>query len=658
MFTKIKSIKILLVVFLFVFSIFFASKASAIEYGMLGGKPANPDPNVADSSSWFIYKLAPGEKKEDALQVMNLYENELGVLVYAADGTKSSGGGFALKQYTEEKEEVGAWVKFYPENVPTVFQEVFDQKEGKIIDFCNLSKEDLQAAMKKTKLSDEDFDLQQKWCQGTEEVTLSLAAKESRKIPFVFSVADKADVGEHTGGILIQKAQLDDAGADQQGSAVKLTTRVGVRIYETVPGQVIKNLTFSDFKLVKNYKELNFMRWFQKNPKPEDFLVQGDVTNSGNVSVDFQNVISIKDSFFGKRTQEITDRNFQVLKADTFVSNYSWESPRFGKYTFAMGLKYTDDQGNEQSTFSNPITVWIFPWREIIATLVGALILGGIYLGRKKYLKKKYGAVGWVEYSVKKTDTIAKLAKKYEIDWEILVRTNKIKPPFLLEAGMIVLVPPTIVGKEVPTEAVKTASKEKKIVKETKAPVKTKSAAKIVPEAVLVESVRKPFNKKYLIWGAIILLIAGIIVAGVNFAKKNKSAEVNTQLSITSLGGDVNESQSVATVETEKPAEASAPVPTEVKKETGNVVILNGGAVPGSAGKLSDFLKTNGVTEIEAKNAELDTHTGITVYYQEEYSPFAEKIVKTLNEKYENAKLEVATNDEQKSAAVVIVLGK
>ena len=657
MFTKIKSIKSLLAVSLFAFAIFFAPKVSAIEYGMLGGKPANPDPNVADSSSWFIYKLAPGEKKEDALQVMNLYENELGVLVYAADGTKSSGGGFALKQYTEGKEEVGAWVKFYPESVPAVFQEVFEEKESKIIDFCNLSKEDLQTAMKKTKLSDEDFDAHQKWCQGTEEVTLSLAAKENKKIPFVFSVPDKADVGEHTGGILIQKAQLDDAGADQQGSAVKLTTRVGVRIYETVPGQVIKKLTFSDFKLVKNYKELNFMRWFEKNPKPEDFLVQGDVTNSGNVSVDFQNVISIKDNFFGKRTQEITDRNFQVLKADTFVSNYSWESPRFGKYTFAMGLKYTDDQGKEQSTYSSPITVWIFPWRELIAILVGVLILGGIYLGRKKYLKKKYGAVGWVEYNVKKTDTIAKLAKKYEIDWEILVRTNKIKPPFLLEAGMVVLVPPTVNGKEIPAEAVKAKSNEKKIVKELEVPAKTKSAAKIVPEAVLVESTAKPFNMRYLVWGVIILLLAGIIVAGINFAKKNKAAEVNTQLSITSLGSDVNE---VQPVETEKPVptEVSTSAPAKVKKETGNVVILNGGGAPGSAGKMSDFLKTSGVTEIEAKNAELDTHIGIVVYYKEEYMPFAEKIMKTLSEKYDDAKLEVATNDEQKSAAVVIVLGK
>ena len=659
MFTKIKSIKSLVAVSLFAFAIFFAPKVSAIEYGMLGGKPANPDSNVADSSSWFIYKLAPGEKKEDALLVMNLYENELGVLVYAADGTKSSGGGFALKQYTEGKEEVGSWVKFYPENVPAIFQGVFDGKEGKIIEFCALSDQDLQTAIGKNKLSDQDFDTYKKWCQGTEEVTLSLAAKESKKIPFVFAVPDKADVGEHTGGILIQKAQLDDAGADQQGSAVKLTTRVGVRIYETVPGQVVKNLSFSDFALVKNYRELNFMRWFEKNPKPEDFLVQGNVTNSGNVSVDFQNVINIKDDLFGKRTQEITDRNFQVLKADTFISNYSWESPRFGKYTFAMGLKYTDDQGKEQSTYSNPITIWIFPWRELIAVLVGALLLGGIYLGRKTYLKKKYGGIGWVQYSVKKSDTIAKLAEKYDVAWEILVRTNKMKPPFLLEAGMVILVPVINNGKEVSAESVKAQETEKKTIKKTKAPVdvktpvKTKAAAKVVPGAVLIQPIKKPFNRKYLFLGGIILLLAAVSAAVIMLVGKNKAAEVNTNLSITSLGSVVEQSQPAVV---EKPVEVVAEA--LAKKETGEVLILNGGGAPGAAVKLSDFLKTTGVTEVEAKNAELDTHSGVVVYYQEQYEPFADKIVEALSTKYKDAKLEIAQDDEQKSAAVVIILGK
>lgn len=411
----------------------------AIEYGMLGGKPANPDPSVENSGSWFIYNLEPGESKEDALLVMNLFEESFNILIYAADTTKSSGGGFALKQYSEPKEEVGSWVKFYPEDVPKVFQGIFEKKEKKIIEFCKLNKEELQNEYGKDALTEENFAEFEKWCQGDDHVEKTMGSKEKSTLPFVISIPSGADVGEHTGGILIQKVGAENT-TDAGGSAVKLTTRVGIRIYETVPGEIIKKIVLEEFKAIKNFKEFDFASWFGGEDKPEEYLVQSKIRSESNVSIDNENVIHVKDLLFGKRNEEVV-RNFQVLKNDIFISNYSWSNPRFGHFSFQTEIKYKDVSGQEQKIVSDEIRIWIMPWREISFAIFGLLVLGLSYFGWRRYQKKKYGGVGWVKYVVKKADTLAKLAEKYEVNWLVLAKTNRIKAPYILKVGSVILVP-------------------------------------------------------------------------------------------------------------------------------------------------------------------------------------------------------------------------
>ena len=82
--------------------------ASSVGYGGIGGRPANPDPENPRTSSWFIYNLEPGQQKQDAVEVINNTEEDLVILVYPHDSIKSSDGGFALKQFGNEKTKVGA----------------------------------------------------------------------------------------------------------------------------------------------------------------------------------------------------------------------------------------------------------------------------------------------------------------------------------------------------------------------------------------------------------------------------------------------------------------------------------------------------------------------------------------------------------------------
>lgn len=421
-------------------ALLFSSDAFAIEYEALGGRPAYPDQSVENSASWFIYDLEPGEQKQDAVLVVNLFAKPMDAIIYAADSSPSSSGGFALRQLLDEQEKVGTWVKFFPNNPPAGFLQLFEQKKKDITYLCGSEKETLRISLGVETIAEQDWNDLQKWCEGEKVIERHMEAKEEYLIPFVFSVPENADVGEHTGGILIQKKMAEDAGT-KEGAGIRLTTRVGVRIYQTVPGDVIKKILLEDFKVIKNFKEIDIGKLFSKEKKPEEYLVQSKVRNEGTTSINHQSNIILKDLLFDRRSEDI-QREFQVLRNDSFTSNYAWQSPRFGHFSFQTEIKYEDQNGAEKVITSDVIKLWIIPWREIIISLmIVILILGAIIFFRRRW-NRKYSGKGWVRYKVKQSDNIGSLAEKAQVSWKMLARTNKLKKPYHIQAGQAILVPP------------------------------------------------------------------------------------------------------------------------------------------------------------------------------------------------------------------------
>ena len=423
---------------MFLFAIIFAlapGLVKAIEYGQMGGSPTNFDPNVPDSKSWFIYKLDPGTTKEDSLTVVNLFEDSWTAVIYAADSLKSSSGGFALRQLTEPKEAVGSWVKFYPDTKPDFAGKIFEDKKT-IDEVCKVSDDDLK---NKYELSEDNISELKKWCEGKELVEMDLKSGEKRELLFVISIPKDADVGEHTGGILIQKKNKDET-AQSDGSKVMLTTRVGVRIYETVPGDINKTLAFSNLKIAKNFDEF-YLPWDKdKKDKFKEYLITSDIKNNGNISVDFSEKITIA-NVITRKTENIENRNFQVLRGDNFVSTLSWKSPRFGLLSFQKEYRYANANGEEQIVQSELIKKWFIPWRELVIFTFFVLVATGVYAFWKKYQRKYYGGIGWINYQVGEGETVQSLIKKFSVDWNVFVKTNKLKKPYLLEAGQMIRVP-------------------------------------------------------------------------------------------------------------------------------------------------------------------------------------------------------------------------
>jgi len=673
----LNSISLLAVLLLAI--LFGVKNSQAIEYEMLGGRPASPDASVPNSSSWFIYNLKPGEAKQDAVDVINLYDISWEALVYAADTTKSSGGGFALRQFGEPSNEVGNWVRFYPDDPPEIFAPVFEKNGKNILDLCRLSKADLRNELPaKEIISGSDFSDLGKWCEGIDSVRVKLDSKKQSLVPFIIRIPDNAEVGEHTGGILIQKVATDDQ-ASASGSAVKLTTRLGVRIYETVPGVVIKKLNLEDFSVSKNFKEFDFGNWFSGDKKPEEYTVQTKIKNAGNVSIEHENNIHIQSLLFGKRSEDV-NRTFQALKNDEITSNYSWKNPRFGRFAFGAEIKYKDSDGKDVVLNSNPVAIWIIPWREITFTLAILLLVFIIWLGWKKYQKKKYGGAGWIPHEVEDEEDIAGIAKNYGLDWKTLAKVNKFKAPYILEAGQTILLPPS--GENMAALAREQRDRYGKIKAEPSLKEERIYAdrdfrdeflskmAKRGPVAEKREIIGKiNFFQRKMIWIAagIILLAAGVagavFLAGKN---KNKIIEVSSQMPAVSVGGNNSSSAPLSANNSAQNQELEAQTETkpaaarleETKPQDLSIEVLNGGAAAGSAAKTGKILEAVGYVKIEAKNAESRDHAGTSIYYQDNFQLWAERITGTLIVKYPGIKTQKAETAEEKSGDIVVLLGQ
>ncbi len=412
--------RVVATIFTVAVAVLLARQSSAMDYGGIGVRPANPDPAVPNSTSWFLYSLKPGEAKNDAVEVENNSAAAEDLVVYAADSTPSSDGGFALKQQSEQMVGVGSWVRFYPDAPPAPSTIGADG----ITVLCGIAPASADVP-KSAALTKAQSDALATWCQGKTLVELSLKSMDSKNVPIVVSIPATADVGEHSGGIVIQKKAVQDQ--TQQGSAVILTTRVGARIYETVPGTILRSLQLEQFTIARNQK------------LPELTITVG-IRNGGNVSVDHTTTVEVTDTLLHRHDKKFV-RDIQALPGQELVTNFATPLPKFGRYTYHAVVTYND--GDLVKTLSSAvITKWFIPWVEVGTGggILVILIAGLIVLVRMR--RKKYSGNGWVPYVLDADTSIMVLAERSGVEWNTLARVNKLKAPYAVTKGQTVMVPP------------------------------------------------------------------------------------------------------------------------------------------------------------------------------------------------------------------------
>ena len=362
----------------------------ALSSGGIGGYPAHPDPNIKYSESWFIYNLDLGESQDDDLILFNTTNEPQTIKLYAVDSVPSNQGNFALEAEAAPKEGIGAWIKL-------------------------------------------------------SQTLVTLQPGENQEIPFTITIPPDADVGEHSGGIILQKAQAGEALA---ASGASIVSRIGIRVYETVPGEIIKAIELTDFNLKlarpanqPPYYDISLTAQNQSNVslKPQVALVIGGWGKlkyfvhskfQDGVVIDFRDLTE----FF---TGTTLANDWQLLRDQEVTTRWQWDKPQFGYFTFQARLTYEANDGLK--TLSTPILkVWVIPWLEL--SVIGAILL--LVIGFLVFQRLQYGGRQWQPYVVKQNDRLVILAQQAKISWKALAKVNKLKKPYSLESGQKILLPP------------------------------------------------------------------------------------------------------------------------------------------------------------------------------------------------------------------------
>lgn len=306
--------KLLLVTYYFCLLLLFftfAPSALAATEGDFGAYPTNYDPENPRTKSWFIYELKPGQTKEDSITVVNNSEEEITLKIYPVDATTTGDGAFALLNEDERQMGIGTWV--------------------------TIAKD-----------------------------TITIGPKDRVDVPFTIAIPKYATVGDHPGGIIIQPAEAPTAKA--KGMGVNIVSRVGTRIYQTVPGAKVLNLEVKD--LAYKIEDEHLVFTYTLVNKGNVILTPTgtfDITDASGKKVDTIPLASLGSVFPGKPTQITTKSTITA--------------PWFGQYKGTVTLTYSPLKQIQKSI---EFFIYIRDWR-VAMPVVGLLLLILLFNLRKMF---------------------------------------------------------------------------------------------------------------------------------------------------------------------------------------------------------------------------------------------------------------------------------
>jgi hypothetical protein len=429
---KIKSIFRLTSVVSTIFCCAAVALAQSPATGGIGGRPAYPTGANIHSQSWFIYNLEPGGRVDDAVKVINTTNKTMQVDLYPTDSLLASGGSFSCEQRVDTRDGVGSWLRL-----------------------------------------------------STNRITLEPGA--SREIPFSMTVANNADVGEHSGCIVIEDANQ----TPQAGGGVAVITRSAVRVYNTVPGELTRKIEISGFSV-------------SKTDNTGVRILKPRVRNTGNVSVDTGITVAARNIFGGKAY--FYEGGYTLARGDESFWEFEMKRPFWGgvyKGNFAATYDANSSaslgvSANSSLTTLQSRVVWFWSWPTTwgwVAWLVLALLAWyGYRLYRRHQATWEWIKNSWVNHMVGRDEGIDDLGEKYNVDWRLIAKANEMTSPYTLKMGQNIKVPPTR-SKSVEAAPAAKATKVKVKTKPKTKPVVNKKTPTNKPAAKTIKRTTKVAKK-------------------------------------------------------------------------------------------------------------------------------------------------------------------
>jgi len=175
------------------------ASANAIQSGGVGLYPTGA---TTITRPWFQYQVPLGGNQTDSVTVQNRSGVTINLLIYPVDAAPTGDGGFGMLPQADRPRDAGSWIHL--------------------------------AASK-----------------------LRLNPGDKTVIPFKFTVPRATSVGPHYAGIVIQPQQTPQR-THTNGMAVQIVARIGVRLYETVPGSAHPRITLSQLHYLAIANRIGF----------------------------------------------------------------------------------------------------------------------------------------------------------------------------------------------------------------------------------------------------------------------------------------------------------------------------------------------------------------------------------------------------------------
>lgn len=355
--------------------------ALAVEYGGIGGRPANPIPGNSRTESIFVHEINPGESIQDGIRLINNTAETKTLTVDAVDSVVSSGGAFACAQKVQDKKDVGAWITL-----------------------------------------------------ESSEVTLE--SMTNQVVNFTLNAPASADVGEHDGCIVIQEK---GAAPQEQGGGIQLSFRTGIRVAVMVPGDITRKLENPVMEISSKDDGSFVIGEHVRNTGNVsiDASVKAEVT-----SVFGPHIASLGGTYPILRGQT-SDFNFELPRpfwggwyaASPVVTYDEHASAGIGK---ASGQELTVLRGPSVTFFSMPMPAALAIEIAVLALLVALIVLAALRAAKAARIRKT-----WTAYEVQQGEDLNVLAQRFGVSWRLLAKVNKLKPPFVLKPGESIMAPPS-----------------------------------------------------------------------------------------------------------------------------------------------------------------------------------------------------------------------
>ncbi len=359
--------------------------AGAAQFGSIGGRPGQPNPDNPRSQSIFVHTLTANEKATDVVEVDNYTDERKTLLIYATDSIISSGGAFGCAQMVDEKKHVGGWI-------------TLDRNE------------------------------------------VTLEPQTNTFIDFTIQMPSKVDVGENDGCIVIQEkdaAPQNIPGQTGSGS-ISLSFRTAIRVAIEVPGEIIKKLTIVDYRVTRNETGNFILKPSVKN--------EGNVSIDAQIT---PRSVYLWGTELKTETQQYPILKGATSEWNFELKRPFWGGFYRSKFTATYDSNPKNRLGvttNQELFTLHSKTIIFFAWPTLWALLILLLIFVTItlivWLLVRRIREKRRVAKTWVDHQMVSTVDIKTLAESHGVSWKLIAKTNKLKAPYGLKAGDVVKLPP------------------------------------------------------------------------------------------------------------------------------------------------------------------------------------------------------------------------